>query len=398
MIDDLLADPDLGRILTALPRARVVGGAVRDAIAGRGVADIDLATPEPPEVTSAALEAAGFRVIPTGLAHGTVTAVRDGRPFEITTLRRDVATDGRHAEVAWTDDWREDAARRDFTINSMSLDRAGTVHDYFGGQEDLAAGIVRFVGEPGRRIAEDYLRILRFFRFLARYGRGARDTAALEAIGAGVPGLARISPERIWSELKKILTAPDPVPAVLLMDELGVLAAVLPEGAAPHRLAALAATGAPPDPLLRLAALATGNAAGLKARLNLSNAEAARLTAMQEGPVPRPDDTDATLRRLLADETAGALADRSFLHANAGAGWESLRARLTTMPRPVFPLEGRDALAMGAAPGPAIGEALRQTRFAWLAQGCTVPRNALLGMLRAHLVAAGAVRDGNCDG
>ena len=314
MIDDLLADPDLGRILTALPRARVVGGAVRDAIAGRGVADIDLATPAPPEVTSAALEAAGFRVIPTGLAHGTVTAVRDGRPFEITTLRRDVATDGRHAEVAWTDDWREDAARRDFTINAMSLDRAGTVHDYFGGQEDLAAGIVRFVGEPGRRIAEDYLRILRFFRFLARYGRGARDTAALEA------------------------------------------------------------------------------------RLNLSNAEAARLTAMQEGPVPRPDDTDATLRRLLADETAGALADRSFLHANAGAGWESLRARLTTMPRPVFPLEGRDALAMGAAPGPAIGEALRQTRFAWLAQGCTVPRNALLGMLRAHLVAAGAVRDGNCDG
>lgn len=391
MIGALLADPDVARILTALPRARVVGGAVRDAVAGHDIADIDLATPEPPEATSAALAAAGFRVIPTGLSHGTVTALGDGRRFEITTLRRDVATDGRHAEVAWTTDWREDAARRDFTINAMSLDRGGTVHDFFGGREDLAAGIVRFVGEPTRRIAEDYLRILRFFRFLARYGGGARDAASLHAIRAGVPGLAGISPERTWSELKKILAAPDPVPAVRLMAALGVLAAVLPEGAAPDRLAALSATGAPPDPLLRLAALVTGDAAGLSVRLNLSRAEAARLTGLCGGPVPRPDDTDAALRRLLAEEPADVLADRSFLHDGAGARWDALRARLAATPRPIFPLEGRDALALGAAPGPAVGEALRRTRLAWRAQGCTVPPDELLEMLRACLIEAGAV-------
>ena len=246
MIAGLLADPALAPVLAALPHARIVGGAVRDALAGVPIADIDLATPDPPEATTASLERAGLRVIPTGLSHGTVTALVDDRAFEITTLRRDVSTDGRHAEVAWTTDWRADAARRDFTINAMSLARDGTLYDYFGGQSDLAAGIVRFVGDPATRIAEDFLRILRFFRFFARYARAAPDQAATSAIRAAVPGLARLSPERLWSELKKILSAPAPGAAIHLMADLGVLSALIPEGADPARLDRLLATPAPP--------------------------------------------------------------------------------------------------------------------------------------------------------
>ncbi len=191
-----------------------------------------------------------------------MTAIADGRGFEVTTLRRDVESDGRHAVVAFTDDWRADAARRDFTINAMSLTRSGDVFDYFGGIGDLRAGILRFVGDPSTRIAEDYLRILRYFRFLARYAGGPADPSALAAIRAGVPGLARLSAERVWSELVRILAAPDPRAAISLMAELGVLAAVLPEGAGQARLARLIEANAPVDPLLRLAALLTGDATG----------------------------------------------------------------------------------------------------------------------------------------
>ena len=205
-----LAEPGLAAVMAALPEARVVGGAVRDTLAGRTVAEIDLATPRTPDQVTEALQAAGIRAVPTGLDHGTVTAVADGRSFEITTLRRDVETDGRHAVVTFTDDWQADAARRDFTINAMSLTRAGEVFDYFGGVADLRAGVVRFVGDPATRIAEDYLRILRYFRFFARYGRDVADPRALAAIRAGVPGLPRLSVERVWSELARILSARDP--------------------------------------------------------------------------------------------------------------------------------------------------------------------------------------------
>ncbi len=183
-----LADSGVQRLFAILPTARLVGGCVRDTLAGRPVADIDLATPLPPEDAAQTLTAAGIRVIPTGLAHGTVTALIDGRPYEITTLRRDLVTDGRHAEVAWTGDWREDAARRDFTMNAMSLAPDGTLHDYFGGAADLAAGRVRFVGDAATRVAEDYLRILRFFRFQARYGTGDPDPAAMAAVRGGRRG------------------------------------------------------------------------------------------------------------------------------------------------------------------------------------------------------------------
>jgi len=391
-VTPVLADPDLAPVLAALPRARLVGGAVRDALAGRPVADIDLATPEPPEKVAALLAAAGLRVIPTGLSHGTVTAISHHRPFEVTTLRRDVTTDGRHAEVAWTEDWREDAARRDFTINAMSLDRDGVLHDYFGGAADLAAGRVRFVGPARARIAEDYLRVLRYFRFLARYGAGAPDAEAADAIRASLGGLALLSAERVWSELKKILAAPDPVSAVQLMAALGVLDAELPEGADAARLAALCAAGAPADPLLRFAALLSGDGASVAARLRFSAAEAETLLDWRAGPLPCPGDDDAALRRLLAEAPAQTLIARSWLAAGFGADWDGLRARLGALPRPVFGLEGRDALALGAAPGPAVGAALRAVRADWLAGGCVAPREELLARLAAALRLGGGAR------
>jgi poly(A) polymerase/tRNA nucleotidyltransferase (CCA-adding enzyme) len=376
----VLGDPDLAPVLAALPQARLVGGAVRDALAGLPVADMDLATPEPPEHSMRRLEAAGLRVVPTGIAHGTVTAISNHRPFEITTLRRDVSTDGRRASVAWTEDWREDAARRDFTINAMSLDRAGVLHDFFGGAADLRDGRVRFVGDAAARIAEDYLRVLRFFRFHARYGRGAPDAAAAAAIAGALPGLAILSAERVWSELKRILAAPDPGGAVVLMARLGVLAALVPEGADPAGLLALLARGAPADPVLRLAALLTGDAAAFGRRLRLSVAEQARLVALRAGPAPGPGE-DAALRRLLAEEEAEILIGRAWLRG----GDASLRARLAALPRPVFPLEGRDALALGAQPGPAVGAALREVRGWWLAGGCVADAAACRARLREAL-------------
>ncbi len=337
---------------------------MRDALAGRPSSDIDLATPLTPESVAATLDAAGIRAVPTGLAHGTVTALIDARPYEITTLRRDVLTDGRHAEVAWTDDWQEDAARRDFTINAMSLALDGTLHDYFGGADDLAAGRVRFVGDAAKRVAEDYLRIMRFFRFQARYGRGEPDAAAVAAIRAGVGGLAQLSAERVWSELKRILEAPDPDHALWLMQQTGILAAAIPEGATPASLSHL-----PADPVLRTAAVLTGDRAAFAARLKLSTTETTRLLALQ-GPPPYGDDDE--LRRQLASTEAGILIGRSLLARQP----EAIRDRIRAIPRPVFPLEGRDVLALGLSPGPAIGALLRDVRAWWLAGGCVAGPDA----------------------
>lgn len=380
-----LRDQALQPVLAALPGARIVGGAVRDALAGRPVADVDLATPEPPDIVARRLADAGLRAAPTGLDHGTVTAVSGGRGFEVTTLRRDIATDGRHAQVAWTGDWREDAARRDFTVNAMSMLPDGQVFDYFGGADDLAAGRVRFVGDAARRVAEDYLRVLRFFRFQARYGLGAPDAEAIAAVREGAPGLAQLSPERVWSELKRILAAPDPSGSVRLMERLGVLAQALPEGADPDRLAALVAAGAPADPLLRLAALLTGDGEALADRLRFSGEERATLGALRAGAVPGPECDDAALRRLLADEPAQALIGRAWLAGGDAPGWPAVRARLARMTRPVFPLAGRDALARGAAPGPRVGQALAAVREWWREGGCVADRDSCLAELARHL-------------
>jgi poly(A) polymerase/tRNA nucleotidyltransferase (CCA-adding enzyme) len=316
--------------------------------------------------------------------------VVDGRPVEITTLRRDVATDGRHATIAFTTDWREDAARRDFTINAMSMDAEGRVWDWFGGREDLARGVVRFVGDPATRLAEDYLRALRFFRFHARYGRGAPDAAALAAIRAAVPGLAILSPERVWSELKRILAAPDPRDALRLMAETGVLAAVLPEAVARGRLDALVAAGAPADPLLRLAALCTGADVGrLAARLRLSGAEAATLAGLAE---PAPEGDERTWRAALAARGPEALTGAAWLAQAEGrpGDWPARRAWIAATPRPVFPLRGADVLAEGVAPGPRVGAILGALERRWTEAGCRDDAETVRRWLRETVAATGA--------
>jgi poly(A) polymerase/tRNA nucleotidyltransferase (CCA-adding enzyme) len=361
------SDLALSAVWDALPEARVAGGAVRDTLAGRPVSDIDLATPRTPQSVIEALVAAGLRVVPTGLAHGTVTAVVDGRGFEVTTLRRDVETDGRHAVVSFTADWRLDASRRDFTINAMSMARDGAVFDYFGGFADLSAGRVRFVGDPATRIKEDYLRILRFFRFYGRYARAPADADTIAALRAGIHGLSRLSVERVWNEVRLILSVVEPWEAVALMDSLGIWTAVLPEAAAIARLNEL-----PPDPILRLSAMLTGDPLALALRLKLSNEDRDRLVRLIATPAISPGDDDAALRRLLADHQRADLIDRVLLDG----GPESLRQRLAGIRQPAFPLEGRDVLALGVAPGPRVGTLLREVRQWWLDGGCAANRSA----------------------
>jgi poly(A) polymerase/tRNA nucleotidyltransferase (CCA-adding enzyme) len=380
-----LTAPATAKVLAALPGSRAVGGAVRDALAGLPVADVDVAAPLPPEEIIALLSAAGCKVFETGLAHGTVTAVWEHQPIEVTALRRDVLTDGRHAEVAWTTDWHEDAARRDFTINAMSLGADGVLHDYFGGREDLAQGLVRFVGDPETRLAEDYLRLLRFFRFQARYGRGAPDAAALRAIRAAIPGLSRLSVERIWMEIKRILMVAEPVSALRLMAALGVLPAILPEIAAPdiECVARLVALAAPAEPLLRLAALG-GTAPGLTARLKFSMAETRALRFLQEAETPDAAVDAAEFRRWRARHGAVALEmqEAALWLADARQGATprraTLRATLHAEAAPVFPFQGRDLLAAGASPGPALGALLARVEAFWIAGGCVADHAACL--------------------
>jgi poly(A) polymerase/tRNA nucleotidyltransferase (CCA-adding enzyme) len=377
-------------VLAALPGARAVGGCVRDTLAGRAVHDVDVAAPLPPEAIAQRLREAGLKVFETGLQHGTVTAVLDNEPVEVTALRRDLATDGRHAEVAWTTDWREDAERRDFTINAMSCDAAGRLWDYFGGREDLAAGRVRFVGDAATRLREDYLRALRFFRFWARYGRGEADAAALAAIRDAIPGLvARIAPERIWMELKRLLEAPDPLPALRLMQRIGLLQAVLPESGALDSLARLVERGAPAEPLLRLAALiGAGAVPDLALRLRLSGEERAMLMALTTVSDKIPD-----LRVWLAGRPrARALGELWIAEARDGVDRAAQRAAVAAMEQPVFPLQGRDLLAEGVAPGPEVGRLLALLRDWWLEGGAVADRAACLDELRKRLGAADGTR------
>ncbi|WP_353959345.1 CCA tRNA nucleotidyltransferase [Paeniroseomonas aquatica] len=380
-------------VLAALPGSRAVGGAVRDALAGLALHDVDVAAPLPPEEISARLRAAGLKVFETGLAHGTVTAVLDHEPVEVTSLRRDVVTDGRHAEVAWTEDWREDAARRDFTINAMSLSAGGALWDYFGGRADLAAGRVRFVGEPCIRLQEDYLRALRFFRFQARYGRGAPDQEAVAAIRAAVPGLARLSVERVWMELKRLLAAPDPREAVALMAETGVLGAVLPEAQPPQLqdLGCLVRAAAPHEPVLWLTVLlppATADLAGdIARRLRLSGEERDDLVHLHTELASRPfipDRTEPMRRQWYATRTSQrmALLEAWLAEARDQQDRSALRRWIEQTPFPRLPVMGRDALAIGIGPGPQVGRLLKALEAWWQAGGGTAPREACLAKLR----------------
>jgi len=360
-------DGAVERLFAVLPGARVVGGAVRDRLLGQQAADVDFAAPLPPERVIEHLRAAGVGFAPTGLKHGTVTAIINGRGYEITSLRRDVATDGRHAQVQYTDDWQEDAARRDFTFNALSMDQAGKIYDYFGGAEDLAEGRVRFVGDAAARVAEDYLRILRFFRFYARFGRGDPDPAAIAAITAGVPGLSRLSPERVWSELKGLLSTADPVPALRLMDQTGVLTTLLPGGS---DIAAIARLG-PADALLRFAALAP-DAPRYAAVLRWSAAEHALIAGYCRVELPPAFASDDDLRRALDQVPRAHLIGASRLRGDKA----EFQARIQAMPAPVFPLKGRDATALGVPAGERVGELLAELRAWWRSAGCTAPVEA----------------------
>lgn len=355
---------------------RIVGGAVRDTLAGAAVKDIDLATRLTPDEVIARLLAAKIKSVPTGLAHGTVTAVLSSGPVEVTTLRRDVSTDGRRATVAFTDDWRADAARRDFTINALYADPdSGEVFDYFGGEADLAAGRVRFIGEPLERIAEDHLRILRFFRFHARFGKGEPDAAALSACAARANDLMALSRERIADELLKLLALPGWRATVRLMLAHGIFAPVLPEIADAPEAAHVAEEG---DALLRLASLLPADPAlaeSVAHRLRLSKAQAKRLV-LAAGRERRDAADPRALAYRLGIEVA---ADRLRLLGEPLAvleGWKP----------PVFPLSGGAIVARGIEAGPDVARLLKEIEAAWIAEG--FPEKA-----RVEALADDAVRD-----
>ena len=377
--------------------ARFVGGCVRDAWLGRPVKDIDIATHAPPERVMELLQAAGIRVIPTGIAHGTVTALCGGKPYEITTLRRDVETDGRHARVEFTDDWVEDAARRDLTMNALSCTPDGAMFDPFGGLADLAAGRVRFVGEARRRIEEDVLRLLRFFRFHAHYGRGEPDAEAMAACRELAPRLPTLSGERVRGELFRLLTASCAAAVWRLMMGQGIMVHLLPEAMDTDRLDRLIAVerdlGVTPDPTRRLAAVLDSDRPGaLRAAeaLRLSNHERDRLLALVEPPVAlAPSDDRKALRqglyRIGDGELFGDLLMMTAAIHDGPLDLMALRRALEVagdLPDLRLPIAGRDLLDLGIPRGPAVGEALKRIEGWWIAADFQPGREACLEMAR----------------
>lgn len=383
---------------------RFVGGCVRDAILGLRPADVDMATTELPETVIKRLEKAKLKAVPTGIAHGTVTAVVPPATFQVTTLRQDVATDGRHATVSFGTDWAEDAARRDFTINALYADADGVLHDYTGGRADLAAGIVRFIGHAEARVAEDYLRVLRFFRFHARFGKGAPNAAALAACTAAAGKLDRLSGERIRDELLKILALPNAADALVLMQQSGVLAALLPEAiiasALFDRLVALqqavaSASDLEPEVWPRLAilfpAVDEGLAERVGERLKLSNAQRLRVAALL-GAAPFDPTTivdEAVWRQMLYRFGVERCRDRALLAAAAGLLDEDIAvARIVAAAnwqRPIFPLRGADILAVGFAPGPTVSALLNELEDWWATEGFRPSREACLMRLQQRV-------------
>lgn len=351
--------------------ARFVGGCVRNSLMGQGVDDIDIATRLQPEQTIAALKAAGLKAVPTGVEHGTVTGVSEREPYEITTLRRDVETDGRRAVVAFTEDWAEDAARRDFRLNALYADAEGTVFDPTGGGlEDAAAGRIVFVGEAETRIREDYLRILRFFRFYAWYGRGAPDAVGLAACGALKGGMDKLSAERVSKELLKLLAAPDPRPSVRAMQDSGVLAQVLPDVQSLGLFEALC--GLSDDPVLRLSALLPEDEAAvvrIAGGLRLSNAVRDRLAGIvADGATVLPDMGEVAARAAIYRLGRSVFLDRLQLaEAATGGDGQSLRLLADEWPVPKMPVGGRELAKLGIRPGPETGRILKAFEAAWIA-------------------------------
>jgi poly(A) polymerase len=404
-----LSESPLKDLLGVLDRdgeeARVVGGAVRNALLGEPIGDIDLATTAlPPEVIRR-VEAAGLKAVPTGIEHGTLTVVAAGRPFEVTTLREDVETYGRHAKVAFGRDWRRDAQRRDFTMNALSLRGDGTIHDYVGGLADLAARRVRFIGAPGERIAEDFLRILRFFRFHAAYGEGAPDPEGLAACIAARAGLDALSRERVRMEMLKLVLARHAVPTLVAMTEAGLLDRVLggvPLLASVGNMVRLeAALTLPADPVRRLGALGVAvveDAERLRERLRLANAEHERLTSMADGwwhvlPQGLSQVGDQPARALLYRLGSEKFTDRVLLAWSrsppgiADAAWRELATLPARWQAPSFPLKAADFIARGVAKGPALGAALRQAEAAWITAGFPDDAAAIAAIADAAVIA-----------
>jgi poly(A) polymerase len=380
-----LREGGAARVLEVLDRdgeeARAVGGAVRNELLKLPVHEIDIATTAVPDEVTKRVTAAGFKAVPTGIAHGTVTVVVDGTPFEVTTLRRDEETYGRHAKVAFGRDWKADAERRDFTINAFSAARDGSVNDYVGGFTDLDARRIRFIGDAKKRIEEDYLRVLRFFRFHAAYGKGELDAEGLAACIAARGGLEQLSRERVRMEMVKLLVAPGAGPVVKAMGDAGILGPLL--AGVPNRVhfiamaAAETALAFPADAMRRLAALAVlvaEDAERLWQKLRLSNAEYARLTAMAEGwrrisPALSEPQQKVLLYRLgpeiYADQALLAFA-RSGVKPE-DADWHRLATLPARWQAPDFPIKAADLMARGVAKGPALGAALSAAEAAWVA-------------------------------
>lgn len=372
--------------------ARFVGGAVRDLLLERKVGDIDIAIDTPPWKTRDFLHRADIATLDYGFAHGTVAAVVDGAVFELTSLRFDVKTHGRHAEVAFTDDWLADAQRRDLTMNTLYLDADGRLYDPCQGYRDLMAGRVRFVGDPNRRIAEDRLRILRYFRFLAWYGRTGPEPAALAACRAAAGEIAQLSGERIQAEMCKLLAAPDPAAILRLMHDGGILAQVVPGDSDIEALARLVATERDAEvdahPIRRLAALVTsaGQAETIAGRWRLSRQEAERLAIASTPPAGVKAATKAGNAALLLYRAAAAAAlDCALLSTDA-----ALARRVRETPVPVFPIAGRDVLQLGVPAGKAVGELLGGLEDWWIAGNFEADKNALLAELRRRIEVSGA--------
>lgn len=357
---------------------RVVGGAVRNTLMELPVSDIDIATTARPEAVVLACRRAGLTTIPTGIEHGTVTVISDHKPVEVTTLRRDVETDGRRAVVAFTDDWEEDACRRDFTINALYCDASGTLHDPIGGYPDLLARRVRFIGDADQRIREDYLRIMRFFRFHATYASGPADTIALAACARGHVGLASLSAERVRSELVRMLVAPGALASILAMGEIGVLTGVLGSAPRPGLFARVVNaerdTGTEPDAMLRLSALAVAvvdDILRLAQRLRLSGTEQKALFVLDRQFAALADSLDPAMARRIVyrkgSEAAGRRATAlAALRPDRGEVATELARIARDWQPPRLPVSGTDVLALGLSPGPAVGAVLAAVEAWWI--------------------------------
>ncbi len=399
----LLEDPDLRRVLAALDlngeETRIVGGALRNALLQRPVEEVDLATTLLPEAIAARAAAAGLRAIPTGIEHGTVTVLAGKKTFEVTTLREDIKTDGRRAKVRFGRDFRADALRRDFTINALSMTRGGWLYDYTGGLDDIAARKVRFIGEPDRRIAEDYLRILRFFRFSAEFGAGPLDPEGRAAALRLRDGLARLSRERVRAELFKLLCARRAAEVLSEMSGDGllhVLLASVPNAARLRRVIEIE-SGTPADPVLRLAALCVRlpeDAARLREQLRLSNTETERLEAAARtlvslhgrGGPPIGAGLQAFLFRhgRQAASDALVLAEADDYRENAPQ-WEQARKCLAVTVEPRLPFSGAELIARGIGEGKAVGEALKELEAEWIKAGFPTDRASLDRLLEGVL-------------